>query len=78
MRLSFLVCLLLVESLWASVILNLNQAQYGAYSQWKSQYVRSYASGEVESYHLSLWLQTYSWVNAHNAQFEQGLISYSV
>lgn len=33
---------LLVVSLKASVIFSLNQAQHGAYFQWKSQYARSY------------------------------------
>jgi hypothetical protein len=33
---------LLVLSLKASVIFSLNQAQHGAYFQWKSQNARSY------------------------------------
>lgn len=69
MRACLLVLCLLLVNLDGSLIVNLNQAQHASYYQWKSQYSKSYQSGEVEAYRLNLWVQNYNRIQEHNARF---------
>jgi hypothetical protein len=76
MRLLLFFFLLLVDSAFSSNIFILTQQQHAYYSQWKSNYGKSYQSGEVEAYRLTLWVENYNRIELHNAKYRDGAASY--
>lgn len=68
--------LLLADKAFSSNIFILTQQQHAYYSQWKSNYAKSYQSGEVEAYRLTLWVQNYNRIESHNAKYGDGTASY--
>ncbi len=54
----------------------MSQQQQALYAQWKSNYGKSYQSGEVEAYRLTLWAQNFNRIELHNAKYQDGSVSY--